>query len=167
MVIQENKKGLRARYDKLSKKQKGVLYSMILLMCVGIASATWYVTHTASGGYEITSTSEIVFEDNFALESVDTTLRAYQKNESINISNANSPIDMNLYLNTSIVDVDDSCDNTDDVTIIASYEGTPLSQGDNTINVGSGDSNVEIELTAKKHSCPQTATTYVEITPTA
>jgi len=157
------KSKIKDRWNSMSARNKILTIMLFSLFLIGTGSAYWVISHNATSGLIISSDVDLTFTNNFnASSEINTDLSAFSKVEVITIDNNNGEINLSVGLNKTIIDVVDSCDNTDDTSWIVEYDGVELTDLD-TITIPSGETNLTLTTNVVKFACPTTATIEIDL----
>lgn len=158
-------RNLKKRFREMPKKKRILLLVMCSVFLVSLVTASYMFFHAGTTSFVISSDQAVSFSDNFELDqAIDTTESGVTIMKNLTITNTDGIIPAVVNVARNIEDVIDSCDNTGDVVVDVEYAGTTLEDGDNSIDVMSGISNVTITMSAVRYSCPQTAGVDLTIT---
>lgn len=148
------------------KKMKIILFSVLsILVLAGLGTASWmlYTNSTVTG--RVISSSEIISFQNVYTEAprdLNTTAGSDEIIIDNNIINQNGNLTLKLNYDLAVEDVNDTCDNTGDLTALVKVDGIEYQDGDN-VYINSGITPIETIINAVPHACPQNYEVYLEL----
>ena len=145
----------RKKYSK-----KTVVTIGMLVLMVGVASASWLLSVSDSLSGQVISDPQglIYFTETFQdIGTIDTTNTSVSINRTSVITNENGLLHFLLNINETIIDVDDLCDPTGDLTTVYKLNGDIVTDGE-TVNITSGDNPLTAEFDYVLQSCPTNLT---------
>ena len=157
--------------NKIMKKKisKKLMIVMIGLFMVSGVFALWVLQNfNGITGYTIRSDEPITFTTDFTTDAIiDTTNSNQTVTETVTFHNANGEKEYLIYYNKTFVDNStDTCDPASSDSIIeVVYNNNTISYSGENVSIPSGDTVLEVSLTALKHSCPSYLSAEIDLIP--
>jgi hypothetical protein len=167
-MTKEKKIGkIRRRWNRMSKKQKIITSSLLSLLFLGSGVfAIWYISLTETASLSVTSDSPLSYTHNWnVVTNLDSTNKSVSETRELTLINEDGLIQMNVSIVENKTDVNDSCTpDADEVTGKLYYEGSEIVTGD-IINITHGQTNITLNFSAERFSCPSSLETELTLLP--
>lgn len=160
------KQTLKSKWAKMSKGQRIGLCIVLVIVFSGFALGIWLFTHSATTGYQVSSTTPIVFTDDLAIDPVDTTTNNDSKSEWIKLVNGDGNVTLMYTIEiTTDDDTGDSCDPTGDYSITTKKDGIEVANGTTFLSEGLTTMFLNVTSTIAQYGCPANHTSVITLTP--
>lgn len=152
---------------QMTKMEKRILTVLLvgIIGCSSLITAAWLIQYDSGiTGYVISSDINVTFDESFSIDNVNSSNETLFKSENITVINDGEQFDMEIEIITTVTDVADGCNNTNDTLVSVGQSNTVLNDGD-TITIENGLNTIVVNNTVVPYACPQTVETRINLLP--